>query len=739
MRGRLAARLAVATPALLLAAGIARAVVPLAGSGLGAFVSTLQPGRTRFGHVAFLLPAGDGSDRLVRHLRALPLDPDSGFFGRGEKVSEVAVGAAAWDAAPAVDLAAGYPDRLARGALLRSVSRGDLAPAAGRVAFFPGRAGFASRPGQPAGPLLEVRASAPSASPFGPPLVVAWPNDPGFFLSDLHGYARFAAEGRSRRRLVLSAAGDGTVHAFDGGPSDGEGPGSGAELFAYRPGGAVVPSATGFAAGVPPLQLGDVFVDAPWAPAGRPCPDGGGRSCQWRTVVTGGLGPLGRTVFALDVTRADPGHAGSDAPGCLASGSSSPSPGCRGPFPALLFEFGDTADADRDGKPDLTFTYSPPVLGRTRLSLPAGTEPRDRFVAFFGGGLDPAERLASSGRARPSGRSGAWLYVLDAGSGRLLAKLDRGVVHGAPGAAPVPRRLAAVPSPVAAVDLDLDGTLDVVYFGDLSGQLWRLPLTPSAPGYDPLHPLVPGLLFDGTLEPDGRRPCAATEGGTRYLACGAERAVLHPPAVLRLGTDPRNGRPRYLVAWATGFPAGAGEDGGPEGGRVLCVLDDGGRTVTPAMLERIPSPTAPLAGSCDREGRTSPAGWSLDLLPGERPASAVLALAGELYLLAGRSSAGAGSATRLYRLLAANGDPCRGAACCATSPGFWGDPRRPADRGRTLGDGDSLWHVLLPVPDGTDRPHVGVLGLSAARGAVQLLGTAFPVAAAPRLRAIRER
>lgn len=732
MTGRLSGSVLAGASALALA--VAAGAGPPVPAPLAAFVSTLQPGSARYGHVAALLPSTGDPGRTERHLWALPLDPGTGFFGNGRGE---AADRPAWDGAASVDLAAGYAERLFRGALLRTVTRGDLAPGTQRAAFLPGRAGFASRPGQAAGELAAAAAPPPSGAPFGAPLVVAWPNDAGAYLADRNGYARFALDGRSRRRLVLSLAADGVLHAFDGGASDEEGPGSGAELFAYRPGGLDLAATPAAGPPPPPLQLADVFVDAPWAPGGGPCPEGGGGSCQWRTAVASGLGPLGRSVFALDVTRADPRRPGAAAPGCLPARGDPPPPGCRGPFPALLFEFSDPTDADGDGKADLTFTYSAPVLGSARFVLPGEASPRTRSVALFGGGFDPEERVRVGGRPRAAGRSGGWLYAVEAGTGRLLLKLDRGSVRPAPGEAGATRRLGAVASSVAAVDLDLDGTLDVAYFGDLAGQLWRLTLGPASRGHDPSRPPRPELLFDGTLDPDGRRPCEAADGGTRYLACGDERAVLHPPAVLRLGRDASTGKARYLVAWATGFPARGDEGEGSPGGRVLCVVDDGGPTVTPARLERIPSPSAPPAGGCDRPGPLRTAGWSLDLLPGERPVSAVVALAGELYLLArgGRE----GSPTRLYRLSAANGDPCRGAGCCPGAAGAWGSPSSPDDRGRPLGESGSVWDVLLPVADATDRPRVGVLGRTAGGGAARLLVEGFAVRAAPRLRAVRER
>lgn len=108
---------------------------------------------------------------------------------------------------------------------------------------------------------------------------------PGFRYTE-NGYQAFASANASRRAVVLAAANDGMLHAFDRV--------TGNELWAYIPS-FVMPNLYKladnsysnnhqyFVDGSP--QVGDIFV--------------GG---QWKTIVVGGLNAGGRGYYALDVT-----------------------------------------------------------------------------------------------------------------------------------------------------------------------------------------------------------------------------------------------------------------------------------------------------------------------------------------------------------------------------------------------------------------------------------------------------
>jgi len=135
----------------------------------------------------------------------------------------------------------------------------------------------------------------------------------------------------------------------------------------------------------------------------------------WHTVLVGSTGAGGRSVFALDVT--DPENFG---------------PG------NALWEF--SADDD----PELGATISEPTISR----LPDG-----RWVALFGNGYN-----SESHRAR--------LFVVDLRNGELLERIDTGA-----GADEDGERNGL--STVIPIDVTGDRSADLVYAGDLQGNVWR--------------------------------------------------------------------------------------------------------------------------------------------------------------------------------------------------------------------------------------------------------------------------
>ena len=112
-----------------------------------------------------------------------------------------------------------------------------------------------------------------------------------------------------------------------------------------------------------------------------------------------------------------------------------------------------------------------------------------KFVAVFGGGLDPEQ----------PGISGNFLYMVDVETGKALYK----------------RELAgAVPSEPAAVDTDQDGILDTLYVGTTGGLLYKVDLrsrrasTPTSGQVDDLVAVgaVPDLRHRGPRDLLPARP-----------------------------------------------------------------------------------------------------------------------------------------------------------------------------------------------------------------------------------------
>jgi hypothetical protein len=539
----------------------------------------------------------------------------------------------------------------------------------------------------------SISRASNSLGVMAPGILVARPNSVSNHRLDTHGYSQFADRERNRRAVLFSAGSDGLVHAFDAGSDEVSDPGSGAEIFAYAPRGIVSPAGLDGA-----LSFDDVYLNAPWAGGGGPCRDGAVREsehCQWRTVVAGGLGGGGRSVFALDVTRPDadsgPGPKRSRLSECAPTLGKTLSAGCAGPYPSVLWEFEDDGDADRNGALDLASTTSTPSFGRVRLRNAQTRRIEEHSILIFGGGHEPDG--AVHGPRGDLNRSGNWLYVLDVESGSTLYKSNFGAVRTDGSSALARRPFGAIASAVSALDLDQDGYTDTIYFGDLKGQLWKLVIPESDESvaeYDPSPRIArnanrirrigpemtkhqgqgswcPVLLFDGVSK--GAEPAAD------------DLRIFHPPAVVRAGRTPQ-GELIYGIIWGTGSLEGWVP--GSTAGRVVVVwdvpdVDPVPRDTSPFL---IPSPTAPESGTCRDRGLPRTRGWSLKLLSGEGIAADVLAFDGYVYVVTRTREGKAGrGGSRLYRLDLETGDSCHGADCCAGSTGAW---TAGGDRGRAI-------------------------------------------------------
>lgn len=179
--------------------------------------------------------------------------------------------------------------------------------------------------------------------------------------------ARKAFVGRHSRRkkLLLAAANDGMLHAFDAGAWDPQGdppgyrPGTGEEEWAYFPGfllarGNGSPPPPGHYAG---HTQGTVSVADIYA-AGSPSDAGG--DAGWRTYAIGGAGMEGAGYFALDVT--DPSSID---------------------YPAPKWEL------SKEDLPLLGRSWSTPAIGKIRVKAPGGADRngrRERWVAVVGAG-----------------------------------------------------------------------------------------------------------------------------------------------------------------------------------------------------------------------------------------------------------------------------------------------------------------------------------------------------------------
>jgi type IV pilus assembly protein PilY1 len=282
------------------------------------------------------------------------------------------------------------------------------------------------------------------------------------------GYAAFKTTHATRKTMVYVGTNQGMLHAVDGTLSGGT---AGQELFAYVPG-ALYSGTNGLKALGNPLFAHYNFVDAP--PLVTDLDFGktvGGSGTDWRTILVGGLGKGGKSLYAIDVT--DPSAMTTEA--AVAS--------------KVLWEFSDT---------DLGFTYGEPAIVKTR---------KHGWVLIFGSGHNNTDGKGYFFIVNP--RTGALLEKIGTGAGTTSD--DAGLAH------------------VQAFLLDrTDGTADTVYAGDLHGSLWRLDLTGTSGSYP--APTKIATLTDslGVRLPVTSRPLIVVQPVTnrRYVTVGTGR-LLH--------------------------------------------------------------------------------------------------------------------------------------------------------------------------------------------------------------------
>ena len=393
------------------------------------------------------------------------------------------------------------------------------------------------------------------------------------------GYKCFAGRHAFRRKLLLLGSNDGAVHAFDAGKFKGtvlnEGTptnpknvrvtgsyddGTGKELFAFVPR-LAMPKLAGYKQTAAQdwsvdgtIVSDDVFVD-PILTAGVVAP----AQREWRTVAIGGMREGGFGYYALDITQPDtltvykqtlpaaadiaylPPYSDVDSyvPNCSCvpagscPGGAGDVVGCRSlpgteqiAFPMERWELTDDYNEDASGlpntQPDMGHTWSVPNIGRIRV-VQGGTRV-DKFVAVFGGGMDPEK----------ADKRGNWLYMADIETGKIIYKRQL---------------IGSAPSEPAAVDTDFDGYLDTIYIGTTAGLLYKVRLVNPSDGSPPTLSNI--TINDYTLGTNVITPRAVTRLSEAWLdpfaVFDAARPIYYPPAVVYIGE-----LQHYGLAFGTG-------------------------------------------------------------------------------------------------------------------------------------------------------------------------------------------
>ena len=251
----------------------------------------------------------------------------------------------------------------------------------------------------------------------------------------------------SRVKTVFQGANDGMLHAFKA--SDGQ------ENWAYIP--------SFFFSGTSKLRdlskltafSHQYFVDATpgvgdadfWKTSGSTL-----TSPDWRTVLVGALGKGGRGYYALDVTTPTVSSEAAAAGKVLWE---FPNAGTSGSV-TVTTTSGTTTNGLTMAVNKLGYTYGTPVITKTRAH---------GWVALVASGYNNGSDSGGDGHG--------YLFVLNLKTGALLHVFDTGV-----GSSSDPSGLAHIS---AFVDNGMvDNTVEYVYGGDLSGNVWRFDLSDAS-------------------------------------------------------------------------------------------------------------------------------------------------------------------------------------------------------------------------------------------------------------------
>ncbi|WP_126456351.1 pilus assembly protein [Sulfuriflexus mobilis] len=290
-------------------------------------------------------------------------------------------------------------------------------------------------------------------------------------------YSTFETMYRNRREIVYIGANDGMLHGFDAN--------TGEEVMAYVPN-------VGFdqlTKLTDPNYTHQYFVDL--SPAVNDIfadlMDGDGK--KWHTVLVGGRGAGGPGLFALDVT--DPTTLDTEAEA----------------KDKVLWEFTQADDINIDtsliaDNSNLGTLISEPLIAMTNVS-DGGSPSRQRWAAIFGNGYNSA---STNGNAElfivflDGGVNGSWTH----GTDYIKINTGKGKVDSADGT--TPNSLGGV----RGIDTDNNGTVDVVYAGDLQGNVYRFDLSGNTIGSWDLpsgNPLFTATYKSGgPIQPITNRP-----------------------------------------------------------------------------------------------------------------------------------------------------------------------------------------------------------------------------------------
>jgi len=287
------------------------------------------------------------------------------------------------------------------------------------------------------------------------------------------GYTAFKAFYSDRDRLLYVGTNAGFLEAIDTGswivPVPPAQPyydrGTGAERFGFMPWQArttirnlPIDSPTGrhhYVDG--DLNTADVWIDAQ-TPGQAGYNDSPIDGSEWHTYLLGGMREGGSQYFALDITNPD---------------GITPLDGGNTDFPRYAWEF--PSESNVSDPAFIGQTWAKPIITKVRLKKTnvAGATV-DRWVAIVTGGYDatsnpnPAVVTGAISTYSAASTKGRGIYIIDMKTGAVLAEKKFGSV--ADNQASMLYSVVGTPS---VLDLNFDGVADVIYVGDMGGNMWK--------------------------------------------------------------------------------------------------------------------------------------------------------------------------------------------------------------------------------------------------------------------------
>jgi type IV pilus assembly protein PilY1 len=351
------------------------------------------------------------------------------------------------------------------------------------------------------------------------PVVVGPPTS---YIEEL-SYAQFAADTTYARRdrVIVAGANDGFLHGFHAGDyqiaTNSHDEGTGVELFGFMPWAAraKVMNLAKDDATLHPLtvdgspSVADVWIDS------NSDPEDAKVASEWSTILVTGLREGGEHYVALDMT--DPASSG---------------------YPQYLWEF--PLESDTGWRAYIGETWSQPIITRVRLERSDG-KVEETWVAVVGFGYDATSDPNNAALYNAASIKGRGIMMIDVATGRPVAVRKFGTATG-----DVSDMLYAIPSTPGVLDYNQDGFADVIYVGDLGGNIWKWVIRdlgdadPSAAGlYQPNWPFRKFFDDDPSRSATAHArsfyfaPSATIVNGILYIGMGSgERSNLNCSSTL---------------------------------------------------------------------------------------------------------------------------------------------------------------------------------------------------------------